>query len=191
MFTWPFWMNGSRLADTVSVHLILSASMPSLPAMILAISTSKPSGFWACGLSRPKPGWSNLVPTVMVPASCSWAMVEPAGNFTFVSTAAVFFDCWDAWFPAWLEQPASRMPAAAAASAAYRVMRMVIPSESVVEDLGQEVLGPSGSGVGEEGLRLRRLDDAAGVHEDDAVGCAPGETHLVRDDDHRHAVVRQ
>jgi hypothetical protein len=61
----------------------------------------------------------------------------------------------------------------------------------VVQDLRQEVLGPVGARVGEEGLRGRRLDDPAGVHEDDAVGGAPGEPHLVGDHDHRHAVAGQ
>ena len=35
------------------------------------------------------------------------------------------------------------------------------------------------------------LDDPPLVHEDDAVGDLAREAHLVRDDDHRHAVLRQ
>ena len=77
MSTWPFWMNGSRLAETVSVQVMFSASMPSFAAMSLAISTSKPSGSSVCGFSRPKPGWSILVPTVIFPASFSRAIVVP------------------------------------------------------------------------------------------------------------------
>jgi hypothetical protein len=42
--------------------------------------------------------------------------------------------------------------------------------------------------VREELLRRVLLDDAAVVHEDHAVGGAPGEAHLVGDDDHGHAV---
>ena len=68
MSTLPSSMNGSRFADTVSVHVILSGSMPSLAAMILPISTSKPSGS-PLGPRRPNSGWSNLVPMVMLPLS--------------------------------------------------------------------------------------------------------------------------
>src|SRR3712207_2883409 len=103
MSTWPFWMNGSRLAETVSVQVISSGAMPSSPAMILAISTSKPSGT-PSGLSRPKPGWSYLVPTVMDPASASSAMVVPAGNSTSSATSAVFSAASSACWPASLER---------------------------------------------------------------------------------------
>ena len=34
MSTWSFWMNGSRLAETVSVHSMLSNGMPSSLATI-------------------------------------------------------------------------------------------------------------------------------------------------------------
>ena len=45
--------------------------------------------------------------------------------------------------------------------------------------------------VREELARRVDLDDAALVHEDDAVGDCAGETHLVRDDEHGHAGARQ
>jgi len=61
MSTWPFSMNVSRLAEIVSFHSIASGAMPSLPAIRVAISTSKPSGT-PFGPTRPKSGWSNLVP---------------------------------------------------------------------------------------------------------------------------------
>ena len=35
------------------------------------------------------------------------------------------------------------------------------------------------------------LDDLAAVHEDDAVADVTGEMHLVRDDEHRHAVTHE
>jgi hypothetical protein len=117
MSTWPFWMNDSRLADTVSVHVMSSGAMPSFPAMIFAISTSKPSGTLVRGFSRPKPGWSIFVPTVIVPASLSRAMVVPGSKLTSVSTAevssAVSWACW----PASLEQPARASPRAARVAA--------------------------------------------------------------------------
>ena len=53
-------MNGSRFAETVSTQLMPSSAIPSWSAMILATSTSKPSGSFVAGLSRPKPGWSNF-----------------------------------------------------------------------------------------------------------------------------------
>jgi hypothetical protein len=82
-----------------------------LPGKILATSTSKPSGT-PSGLSRPKPGWSYLVPTVMVPASLSSAMVVPAGNSTSSATSAVFSAACSACWPASLEQPVSTRPRA-------------------------------------------------------------------------------
>jgi hypothetical protein len=117
MSTWPFWMNGSRLAETVSVHSIASASMPSSPATIRAISTSKPSGSPVCGLSRPKPGWSYFVPTVIDPASLSSAIVVPASKSTSSATSAVFSAASSACCPASLEQPARTRPRAPTAAA--------------------------------------------------------------------------
>ena len=35
------------------------------------------------------------------------------------------------------------------------------------------------------------FNDRSGIHEDDAIGDFARETHLVRDDDHRHAVFGQ
>ena len=70
MSTSPFWMNGSRLAETDSFHSMLSSAMPSSDAMILPISTSKPSGS-PDGPFRPNSGWSNFVPIVIEPASAS------------------------------------------------------------------------------------------------------------------------
>ena len=42
--------------------------------------------------------------------------------------------------------------------------------------------------VAEDVLGLALFDDAAAVHEDDAVGYLAGEGHLVSDDDHRHPI---
>jgi hypothetical protein len=115
--TWPFTMKDSRLAETVSVQVIPSSGIPSLAAMSLPISTSKPSGVLVVGLSRPNPGWSNLVPMVIFPASFSSAIVVPASNWTSVSTAALVPAASSAWLPASLEQPASTTPKAAKVAA--------------------------------------------------------------------------
>src|SRR5262249_58260004 len=51
--------------------------------------------------------------------------------------------------------------------------------ELVRQDLGQEVLGAVRAGGGEELLRGGRLHHPPLVHEDDPVGDAAGEAHLV------------
>ena len=52
--------------------------------------------------------------------------------------------------------------------------------------------GPSRSpGAVKNSSGGRGLDDLAAIHEHDPVRDAPGESHLVRDDDHRHAVARE
>src|SRR3989449_4577754 len=56
------------------------------------------------------------------------------------------------------------------------------------EDLGQELLAAVRLRRGEEILRRALLDHLPLVHEDDAVGDAAGEPHLVRDAHHRHAL---
>ena len=55
--------------------------------MILAISMSKPSGASDPGFLEPMPGWSNLTPILMVPASLSLAIVVPAANEVSFSTS--------------------------------------------------------------------------------------------------------
>ncbi|MCY1234383.1 hypothetical protein D9M72_469640 [compost metagenome] len=91
MSTRPCSMNGSRFAETVSTHSILSAAIPSLAAMALPISTSKPTGF----PSRPfwpNSGWSNLVPMVILPAEDSLAMVVSAAKLGFSATGGFVVD---------------------------------------------------------------------------------------------------
>src|ERR1035437_5937976 len=58
---------------------------------------------------------------------------------------------------------------------------------SVTKDFGQELLGASRGGGGKELLGGGLFEDLAIGHEDDPLGCAAGETHLVSDDNHRHA----
>ena len=87
MSTRPCCRNGSRLADTASTNSILSSATPSLPATILAISTSKPSGSPDRPL-RPNSGWSNFVPTVSLPAAWISAMRLPAGKVAAGSAGA-------------------------------------------------------------------------------------------------------
>src|SRR4051812_38919701 len=62
---------------------------------------------------------------------------------------------------------------------------------SVLENLAEKVFGAIGFRVSEELRRLRGLDDRSAVHENDAVGGAAGETHLMGDDHHGHPLLRQ
>lgn len=55
----------------------------------------------------------------------------------------------------------------------------------------EEVLGALGLGMVEELVGRAGFHDLAVGHKDDAVGYAAGKVHLVRDDDHRHALLRQ
>lgn len=55
----------------------------------------------------------------------------------------------------------------------------------------EEVLGALGLGVVEELIGRAGFHDLAVGHKHDAVGYAAGEVHLVRDDDHRHALLGQ
>ena len=59
------------------------------------------------------------------------------------------------------------------------------------EDLGQEVAGAVRAGRREERLGVCLFGDLAVRHEDDAVGGAASEAHLVGDDDHGHTVFRE
>ena len=60
-----------------------------------------------------------------------------------------------------------------------------------VEHAREEPPGPLVSGTSDHPLGVPLLDDGTVVHEHDAVGDLAREAHLVRDDDHRHPVVRQ
>lgn len=55
----------------------------------------------------------------------------------------------------------------------------------------EEVLGALGLGVVEELVGRAGFYDLAVGHKHDAVGHAAGKVHLVRDDDHRHALLGQ
>ena len=61
----------------------------------------------------------------------------------------------------------------------------------MLQDLGQELLGPLRVGLAEKVVLGRILDDAALVHEDHPVGDLLGEAHLVGDAHHGHALLGQ
>ena len=87
MSTVPFWMNGSRFLETVSTNSILSAGMPSWPAMILPTSMSKPSGLPVEGFLLPMPGWSYFTPILMAPAELRRSIVVPASKDGSLTTS--------------------------------------------------------------------------------------------------------
>lgn len=55
----------------------------------------------------------------------------------------------------------------------------------------EEVLGTLGLGMVEELVGRAGFHDLAVGHKDDAIGHAAGKVHLVRNDDHRHALLGQ
>ena len=63
--------------------------------------------------------------------------------------------------------------------------------ELVALDGVEEVLGALGLGVVEELVGRAGFHDLTIGHKDDAVGHAAGKVHLMRDDDHRHALLCQ
>ena len=83
MSTVPSWRNGSRFFETDSTYSIFTF-VPIAATISLAISTSKPSTSPVVGFFRPKPGWSNFTPTLMVPAFWMRAIVEPVGKVACV-----------------------------------------------------------------------------------------------------------
>src|SRR5690349_2230518 len=204
--TLPCSINGSRLADTVSDHSILSAGMPSLAAISLPISTSKPTGL-PSRPTWPKSGWSYLVPILMVPAEESFSMVVPAANVGFATGLGLLED------PASPPPQALRDSARAAVAATTNDFRRVknafmtflslvavghglganweclFVGVSVRQELGEEILGTLALGIGEELFRRGVLNDLAVGHKDHAVCGLAGEAHFVGDHDHGHALL--
>ncbi len=82
------------------------------------------------------------------------------------------------------------------ASAARRPCRWSLkrqshaPSCASLQNLTEELFGSFGLRLCEERLWVGHLDDAAVLHESHPVADLAGESHLVGDHDHRHAVVR-
>src|SRR3954465_11883693 len=150
----------------------------------------------------------------MAPASASVAMVVPESNFGFFSIFREYGPSPLA-APGEDEEPppppppalpgapqavsAATTTAATASAAEWRLVLISVPLSSlgavlplpgplVREDLGEEVPGPVALRAFEEGRRHRVLDDPPVRHEEHTIRGAPGEAHLVRDDDHRHAL---
>src|SRR5215468_11313608 len=58
---------------------------------------------------------------------------------------------------------------------------------SSMQNLAEEQFRPFVLRMGKKFLRLVRLDDLPGIHEDDAVRNLPGKPHFVGDAQHGHA----
>src|SRR3954470_3413128 len=86
-------------------------------AMRLAISTSKPSTLPVVGFFRPNSGWSNLVPTTILPFFWRASMAEPAGNVGGALGVSVF----DVSLFLSLPHAAANIPTAAAAATIRRI----------------------------------------------------------------------
>src|SRR5215207_6058137 len=167
--------------------------------MNLPISGSKPSGVSDVAFLKPMPGWSNFTPILTVPASARSAMRVPASKSGLSTTSySSSPPVVSSSSPASPQADRARtIDAAIAAHFAFR-MFMLLPSprgagggRSVGEDLREEVLGAGRLWIGEELIGAVLLDDATVVHEQDAMGGGTREAHLVRDDDHRHAPLRE
>src|SRR4051794_7221954 len=71
------------------------------------------------------------------------------------------------------------------------LLRLLAEGQNRLQHLRQEGPGAFVLRVGEHLLRVPGLHHDAVVHEDEGVAHLPGEAHLVRDHDHRHARLRQ
>src|SRR5690554_398430 len=196
MSTVPFSMNGSRFAETVSTHSMPSSGMPSSDAMILPISTSKPTGF-PSRPSRPNSGWSNLVPMVILPASLSSAMVVPASKSAAAGASGVSSSA-----PPPAHAPRARTLAVAMAEIIRPFLSLMLfsyllllccltPRGSVGKYFREEVFRSRSLRIVEELFRGRLFDDLAFGHEQHPVRSLTREAHLVGDDHHGHSVVCQ
>src|SRR3954469_14455861 len=167
--TLPSWITDSRTFDTDSTKSTLPSMLsPKMPlAMALATSTSKPCTWPVVGFLRPNSGWSNLVPTVILPFFWSVSMVEPAGKVgAFLVVVAEVAESFLLLLP---HAPATSASARTEARAPHhlRCLVIVVPfiGASVTEDLREEVARPVRGRVLEEVVGGGGLDDAAGVHE--------------------------
>src|SRR5690625_3823204 len=186
--TSPSCRKGSRLSEMVSFHSTWSGSvpsMPSLPAMILPISMSKPDGMSSVAPFSPMPGWSNFTPIVILPSSAHFFMAVPSSNSSAASSATSAAPVPSSSSPA-SPHAASANAMTAAPISAVVLFSLMRTDLSVLEDLAEEVLGTIRLRVGEELVRGVFLDDLAIGHEHDPVRGGPCEAHLVGDHDHGH-----
>ena len=86
MSTSPFCSIASRCLDGASFQMIWSSEYPKLLAMYLATSTSKPT--YVPDFLKPKPGWSNLMPMRILPASSSAPQALTDNTHASAHTAA-------------------------------------------------------------------------------------------------------
>ena len=165
------------------------------PAMSLAISTSKPSTSSLVGFFSPNSGWSNLVPTMILPVVLDAGHRGARRELGAGLGAAVVSSLASA------SASSSSSPHAAATSASTASDHREQPtSRRFLSSMPPScLLSGRGSWTGSRGparSRARRRTArgarsstiAALVHEDDPVGGRPGEAHLVADDDHRRAL---
>src|SRR5690606_9914529 len=134
------------------------------------------------------PGWSNLIPTPMVPSPPLSPLSPPPPGLAHAASA----------------RDAAAIAAPARSTRLNRITVVFLPVGHrppvlstvprwglVGQDFAEEVLGAGGFRVGEEVVGGGVLDDLAVGHEHDAVGGFAREPHLVGDHEHRHALPGQ
>ena len=133
--TSPDWRNGSRLSEIVSFQVMPLSLMPSEPARILPISTSKPEGTLSAAPLKPSPGWSNFTPMVILPESASSFIRVPASKLEaasfFTSTSAPSPLAWPA-LPPHAAVVASASPARTTLNLVCRICFSFIPGRCPV-----------------------------------------------------------
>src|ERR1700754_4317742 len=185
----PSSRNGIRLSEIASMNFGLT---PSFAATALPISTSKPSTSPLCGFLTPNGGTSNLTPIVISPFAWILPRVVSAANFSTEASVAAGVDSPP---PAAESDAPSSSPHAPSATAPATSIapshNRICPSALVVDDLVDELACALRLRVREELRGRPLLHDQATVDEHQPVAHLTGKAHLVRDDQHRHAVASE
>src|SRR6202163_914961 len=169
----PFCTSGMRLSDFTWTSSTLSGEPRTCLAIARAMSTSNPATWFVCGLSEPNGGASYFTPILIVPRLriASTELSSAARDGT--------------------DEPSTSVAARESVAARTARRARIMVNSLVGEDLREKQLRPRIGRRGEEPCGRGLLDDASGVHEDDAVADLPSEPHLVGHHDHRDAGMRQ
>src|ERR1700681_2533776 len=169
----PFCTSGMRLSDFTWTSSTLSGEPRTCLAIARAMSTSNPATWFVCGLSEPNGGASYFTPILIVPRLriASTELSSAARDGT--------------------DEPSTSVAARESVAARTARRARIMVNSLVGEDLREKQLRARIGRRGEKPFGRGLLDDAAGVHEDDAVADLPSEPHLVGHHDHRDAGMRQ
>ena len=182
-------------------------STPSSSAIAWPRSTSKPSTASVCGFLNPNGGTSNFTPIVISPASCSSAIVDPCGELLRLGRHRPSVQA----RPHRTRPRPARTPRRAPPATGGSTVRVpsFLPSGPPSARAAPPPLSPyycflSGRRILstkslalwlfaplKNAVRFTLLHGLPLVDERDPVAHLASEPHLVRHDDHRHAVVRE